>query len=164
MPNQLRVGNITTPEGASIIFGSESTNDNQDILLTNEDTYNRYNIVVVEEDTDETLPAQQITFLPDVGSSLTSNNVQTAINELEQIVASSVPVFTEEAWILEEGQSFQVLTKTFSASAMMVYYNGLLINKNIHYSFSNNTITFLDFTAQEEDILTVIGLAAANNN
>ena len=43
---------------------------------------------------------------------------------------------------------------------MMVFYNGLLINETIHYNFISNAISFIDFTAEEGDILTVIGLAA----
>lgn len=46
----------------------------------------------------------------------------------------------------------------------MVFYNGLLINETIHYNFTSNVISFIDFTAEEGDILTVIGLAAGGNS
>ena len=44
---------------------------------------------------------------------------------------------------------------------MMVFYNGLLINEGIHFSLSGKIISFLDFAAEEGDILTIIGLASA---
>lgn len=46
---------------------------------------------------------------------------------------------------------------------MMVFYNGLLINEGIHFSLSGKIISFLDFAAEEGDILTVIGLAASGS-
>lgn len=158
-------GNIVAPNGAALIFGAEVNEDNAiDITMANEETYNPYNIVIVEEDSDETLPAEQITFLPDAGSSLTGETVQIAINELEQIVYNSVPIFSQEVIELAPDMSYCNLSKTFSTSAMMVYYNGLLINEGIHYTFTGNAINFLGFSTEEGDILTVIGLASSGGN
>lgn len=159
------VGNIVSPNGAAIIFGAETNEENAtDLTVANEETYNPYNIIIVEEDTDESIPAEQITFSPDPGSALTGETVQTAINELEQVVYNSVPVFTQEAIELAPGMSYCSPTKTFSTTAMMVYYNGLLINEGIHYTITGNTINFLDFTFEEGDIITIIGLASSGGS
>ena len=163
MTDQLKLGNIVSPNGASIIFGAESTDNNLDILTQNYDTYAPYNIVVVEEDDDESIPAEQVTFSPGPSSNLTSSNAQSAISELEQIVYNSVPVFTQETYELTANQSYQSLSKQFTSSAMMVYYNGLLINESIHFNFSNNAISLIGFSAEVGDILTVIGLAAGGS-
>lgn len=156
------IGNIVSPNGASVIFGAETDEDNAiDITHANQHTFNPYNIVIVEEDTDETLPADQITFDPEPNSALTSDDVQNAINELEQIVYATTPVFTQEVWELTEGATSQSLTGTFSPATMMVYYNGLLINDTIHFSLTGKIIQFLDFSAEAGDILTVIGLSSS---
>lgn len=157
-------GNVVSPSGASMIFGATGNEDNTNIGTTNEDSYSPYSIVILEEDADETIPGEQITFSPGANSHLTSSNVNAAVNELEQVVYNSVPVFTQEVKTATANQSEFTLTKTFVASNMMVFYNGLLINNGIHYSFSSNKITLLDFTAENGDILTVIGLAASNGN
>lgn len=157
-------GNVVSPSGASMIFGATGNEDNTNIGTTNEDSYSPYSIVILEEDADETIPGEQIVFSPGANSKLTSSNVNAAVNELEQVVYNSVPIFTQEVKTATANQSEFTLTKTFVASNMMVFYNGLLINNGIHYSFSSNKITLLDFTAEDGDILTVIGLAASNGN
>lgn len=157
-------GNVVSPSGASMIFGATGNEGNTDIGTTNEDSYSPYSIVFLEEDADETIPGEQITFSPGANSNLTSSNVNAAVNELEQVVYNSVPAFTQEVKTATAGQSVFALTKTFVASNMMVFYNGLLINDGIHYSFSSNKITLSGFTAETGDILTVIGLAASNGS
>lgn len=157
-------GNVVSPSGASIIFGATGNADNTDINITNDDSYNPYSIVVIEEDEDETIPGEQIVFSPGANSKLTSSNMNAAVNELEQVVYNSVPVFTQEVKTATAGQSEFTLTKTFVASNMMVFYNGLLINNGTHYLFSSNKITLSDFTAEDGDILTIIGLAASNGS
>lgn len=157
-------GNVVSPSGASMIFGATGNEDNTNIGTTNEDSYSPYSIVILEEDADETIPGEQITFSPGANSHLTSSNVNAAVNELEQVVYNSVPIFTQEVKTATANQSEFTLTKTFVASNMMVFYNGLLINNGIHYSFSSNKITLLDFTAENGDILTVIGLAASRGS
>lgn len=161
MADILKLGNIVSPNGASIIFGAESTEDHLNIETTNSETYNPYSIVIVEEDTDDTIPADQVTYFAGINSAITSTTAQGAISQLEQIIYNSVPIFSQEIWELTPNQTSQVLTKTFSKDAMMVYYNGLLINETYHYTFESNTISFIDFAAEEGDILTVIGLAAS---
>ena len=156
------VGNIVSPNGASVIFGAEVDESNAiDITLANSHTFNPYNIVIVDEDTDESMPADMITFSPNSGSALTSNNVQSAINELEQVVYSTTPSFSQEVWQLTEGASSQTLNNSYSAEAIMVYYNGLLINNTIHFSLTGKILRFLDFTAENGDILTVIGFSSS---
>lgn len=158
-------GNIVSPNGAAIIFGAETNEENAiDITVANDETYNPYNIVIVEEDTDESIPAEQITFSPNPGSSLTGETVQTAINELEQAIYNNVPIFTQEVIDLNAGASSCSLSKSFSSNATMVFYNGILINSGKHYSMTNSTISFSGFSAEAGDILTVIGLAASGGN
>lgn len=158
----INVGNVVSPSGASIIFGATSNDDNTSISTTNDDSYNPYNIIIIEEDENESIPGELVEFSPDANSSLTSSNMNTAVNELEQIIYNSVPVFTEEVQTATADQTSFSLTKTFNASNMMVFYNGLLINNGTHFTFSSNTITLSDFKAEAGDILTVIGLAASS--
>lgn len=163
MADFLKLGNIVSPNGASVIYGAESTEDHLNIETTNSETYNPYSIVIVEEDTDENIPADQITYFAGVNSAITSTTAQGAISELEQIIYNSVPVFSQEVWELTANQTSQALTKTFSKNAMMVYYNGLLINETYHYTFESNTISFIGFSAEAGDLLTIIGLAASGS-
>lgn len=158
----INVGNVVSPSGASIIFGATSNDDNTSISTTNDDSYNPYNIIIIEEDENESIPGELVEFSPDANSSLTSSNMNAAVNELEQIIYNSVPVFTEEVQTATADQTSFSLTKTFNASNMMVFYNGLLINNGTHFTFSSNTITLSDFKAEAGDILTVIGLAASS--
>lgn len=155
-------GNIISPKGGSVIFGSEASDDLLSIKTENDQTWEPYTLVYVEEDEDETIPASQITYTG--GTNVTSKNVQGALQEVEQLIYDSVPSFSLETKTASAGDSSFVLSKTFSASAMMVFYNGLLLNNGVHYTFSNNTITLLDFVAEKKDILTVIGLASNGGN
>lgn len=161
MAEFLKVGNIVSPNGASVIFGAESSEDGTSLKTTNSDTYLPYDIVIVEENTDETLPAEQIIYDPPSDSAITSTTVQGAISELENIIYATTPIFSQEVVTLTANAGSCTLSKTFSSTAMMVFYNGLLINEGIHFSLSGKIISFLDFAAEEGDILTVIGLASA---
>lgn len=105
MADFLKLGNIVSPNGASVIYGAESTEDHLNIETTNSETYKPYSIVIVEEDTDETIPAMQVTYDPPAGSAITSTDAQGAISELEGIIYSSVPVFSQEIWELSTNQA-----------------------------------------------------------
>ena len=164
MADFVKVGNIVSPNGASVIFGAESTQDHRDIEILNSDTYLPYDIVIVEEDTDETIPANQVTFNPSSNSILTSDNVQSAINELTLAVYATARGFTQEVCVLTEGAISRTLSGTFSPESMMVFYNGLLINNTIHFLLVGKTIQFLDFAAEEGDILTVIGFSSSGES
>lgn len=155
-----QLGNIIAPDNSSIIFGKTANSTNTDISTVHDETFNPYSIVCIEEDNDEGLEASEVAYTP-MGE-LTSTNVQSAISELEQLIYNNVPTFSMETITLTEGATAVTLTKTFSTSAMMVFYNGLLINNGVHYTFSNKTITLSDFTAEADDIITVIGLASNN--
>lgn len=163
MADFLKLGNIVSPNGASIIFGAESTEDKRDIQVTNSETYQPYDIVIVEEDTDEIIPAEQISYTPPPASTITSLNAQGAISELEQIVYATTPVFSQETVLLSGDESSYTLSKTFAYESMLVFYNGLLINEGIHFTLSEKTINFSDFTSEDGDILTIIGLVSAGN-
>lgn len=152
------LGNIIAPDNSSIIFGKTANASNTDIETEHDETYNPYSIVCIEETGDENIEASEVSYTP--AGNLTSTNVQNAINEVEQLVYNSVPTFSMETITLSAGATSATLTKTFSATAMMVFYNGLLINNGIHYTFSNKTITLNEFSAEADDIITVIGLAS----
>ena len=161
MAEFVKVGNIVSPNGASVIFGAESTQNHRDIETLNSDTYLPYDIVIVEEDTDETLPADQITFMPN--GSLSSTTVQGAISELDSSIYSIIPYLTSQTITATQGQIKFNVNANFNEDQMLVYYNGLLINKNIHYSYVNKTISLLDFSAEQADILTIIGFVPYNS-
>ena len=86
-------------------------------------------------------------------------NMQNSIVELETAIYNNAPSFTQEVWQLANNQSSQTLTNDYPNGSILVYYNGLLINENLHYSFESNTISFLDFTAELGDILTIVGVS-----
>lgn len=153
-----QIGNVVSPSGSSIILGKTSNATYTDIEVEHDETYNPYSIVCVEDEEDGGIVASQVDYTPT--GNLTSTNVQSAITEVEELIYNSVPTFSLETVTLTEGATSANLTKTFSATAMMVFYNGLLINNGIHYTFSGKTITLSDFTAEANDILTVIGLAS----
>lgn len=79
---KLNIGNLVTPKGASLLFGAETTPDNLEIIRDNEHTQNPYTIII-DEETDENIPADAISYTPPSGSIITANNVQGAINQLE---------------------------------------------------------------------------------
>lgn len=148
-------GNIISPKGGSAILGKEPTDDFLDIKTESEETWNPYNIVYIEDDTDESYPADQISY---VSSGLVeSDNVQGAISELESSIFENVYTVSSEVFTLAEGDTSVTLTNKFAKGGLMVYYNGLLINETINYTYSAKTINFLDFVAEEGDIVTVIG-------
>lgn len=71
---------------------------------------------------------------------------------------SSSTSFTLETVTATAGASTFTLTKSFSASKMLVFYNGLLINSDVHYTYADKVITLVEFTAEADDIITVVGL------
>lgn len=78
----------------------------------------------------------------------------------KKYVDNSTPVFSQEYFTATAGQTTFTLTKALPSNAMMVFYNGLLINSGLHYSYSNSIITLSGYSAEANDIITVIGLAA----
>lgn len=78
---KLNIGNLVTPNGASLLFGAETTPDNLEIMRDNEHTWNPYTIVI-DEETDESVFADMINYIPAPGSVITANDVQGAINQL----------------------------------------------------------------------------------
>lgn len=82
---QLNLGNLVTPNGASLIFGQQSSTDAQNIQTANTDTWKPYNIII-DEEVDEDLTADMIEYSPTDSSQITSTNVQQAIIDLETII------------------------------------------------------------------------------
>lgn len=153
-------GNVITPRGSSIIFGATADETKTDIATQNEQTYKPYSIVCTEEEEDN-LNAVDISFTSSGG--LNSTNVQDAINEVELLVYNNTPSFSIETITAAAEVNNFTLTKTFDTSSSLVFYNGLLINNGVHYSFVNKTITLLNFLAEAGDIITVVGLSFNND-
>lgn len=156
----LRLGNIVTPNGASLIFGSEFNEAAPTKVDANTETYNPYTIVVVEEE-DELIPADSVLYTDETAG--TTKTVQDAITDVYQVAANATPTLITEMKKFTGGESSYKLTKTFFQSSMLVFYNGLLLNETIHYTFGMNKITLLDFTAEADDILTVVGLGSGGS-
>ena len=85
------------------------------------------------------------------------------LNELQQMIYNNTPTLIQERWKLGTDQSDVALRNNYSTDLMMVYYNGLLINNNIHYTYSESSkqLSFLGFSAEAGDILTVMQISAA---
>ena len=74
----LKIGNIVSPKGASMLFGLNSTEDFLNIQTPNEHTYSPYEFIYVEENDDETIPASQIIWTVTNGE----KTVQMGLDEL----------------------------------------------------------------------------------
>lgn len=164
MPEDLQirsVGNIVAPLGGSITFGDEASDDFLIITEENEHTYdNPYNIIITGEDTEDTLPADQISYSITAGSELTASTVQEAIEQLEQMLYGTTPVMYTDIHSLSDNETTVSLNKTFYEDSMLVFYNGLLLNPITHYTFTGSSIS-LDFEVLSGDILTVVGVSTA---
>lgn len=154
------LGNIIAPDNSSIIFGKTANSTNTDIEISLADTYKSYNIVCIEEDEeeDDIINAADVSFTS--SGSLTSANVQDAINEVELLIYNNMPTFTMETITATAGATSFTVSTIFDTASSMVFYNGLLINKDIHYTFVNKTITLNGFSAEADDIITIVGLAS----
>lgn len=78
---KLNIGNLVTPNGASLLFGAETTPNNLEIVRDNEHTWNPYTIII-DEELDENISANAVDYTPPSGSIITANDVQGAINQL----------------------------------------------------------------------------------
>ena len=78
---KLNIGNLVTPNGASLLFGAETTPNNLEIIRDNEHTWNPYTIII-DEEIDENIAADTVDYTPPSGSIITANDVQGAINQL----------------------------------------------------------------------------------
>ena len=83
------------------------------------------------------------------------------LNELQQMIYNNTPTLIQESWELSANQSSLTLNNNYSTDSIMVYYNGLLINNTIHYTYSENSkqLSFLGFSAEAGDILTVMQIS-----
>ena len=157
MVDYLKLGDVISPKGASIIFG-KTTDDSLLGVEPNGDTFAPYTVVITEED--DLLTANDITYVDQSGNTQT---VQDAIDDVYQVAANATPALITEMKQFSGGESSYTLTKTFSQASMLVFYNGLLLNETIHYEFSMNKITLVGFTAENKDILTVVGLGSGGS-
>lgn len=78
---KLNIGNLVTPNGASLLFGAETTPNNLEIIRDNEHTWNPYTIII-DEEIDANITADTVDYTPPSGSIITANDVQGAINQL----------------------------------------------------------------------------------
>jgi hypothetical protein len=79
---KLNIGNLVTPNGASLIFGAKVEEDGLDLSAPNAHTWEPYTIIIEEEDEGELIPADAILYDPPADSPITSTNLQTVISEL----------------------------------------------------------------------------------
>lgn len=188
-------GNIISPNGASLLYGSQITEDGNNILIAENDrVLLPYNILIVDEDDDDTIPADNITYESASGSEITGTNLASVIPELESLkvsksgdtmtgalilsgadpteeneavskkyVDNATPSFSQERFVASGGETSFTLNVSLPGDSMMVFYNGLLMNLGIHYTYANNIITLDGFSAEANDIITVVGLAAPAN-
>ena len=71
---KLNIGNLVTPNGASMIFGTEASNDGLTLKTEHDETWNPYTLVI-DEEIDENIPATMVDYTPSANSILTSTNV-----------------------------------------------------------------------------------------
>lgn len=96
------------------------------------------------------------------GALILSGREPTNENEAvsKKYVDNATPSFSQERFVASGGETAFTLNISLPGDSMMVFYNGLLINLGIHYTYANNVITLDGFSAEANDIITVIGLAA----
>ena len=157
MVDYLKLGDVISPKGASIIFG-KTIDDSLLGVEPNGDTFAPYTVVITEED--DLLTANDVTYVDQSGNTQT---VQDAIDDVYQVAANATPTLITEMTRLPSGADSYTLTKSFSTDSMLVFYNGLLLNETIHYTFNMNKITLIDFEAETNDILTVVGLGSGGS-
>lgn len=77
-------------------------------------------------------------------------------NELYLVDGSEVNKYTFTA---SAGQSTFEIPFSFDNSSMLtLYYNGIMMKENDNYTISGNTITLVDWTAEEGDYIVVMGV------
>ena len=207
---RINIGNLVTPNGASMIFGAKTAEDGLSLDTENSHTWGAYNIVIEEEDIDENIPATQITYSPVSGEGLESTTVQDAITELndekttvvvkawnnattptqtahQTLVINNVKnetiyntmkdnelINSDELYLIQGvaiKPSIEVLTFTLANEQIsitdtsgllsknpLVFYNGLLMVINLNYTINGNTLTLSDFSAEESDVITLVGI------
>lgn len=161
---KLNLGNLVTPNGASLIFGAKVEEDGLDLSAPNAHTWEPYTIIIEEEDEGELIPADAILYDPPADSPITSTNLQTVISELVTLMGQVTPTLSSEVFTLSENASTCTYTKDFATNSIMIFYNGLMLNAGVHYTIANKVISLLDFTAEADDIITIVGFAAASPN
>lgn len=208
---KLNIGNLVTPNGASMIFGAKTTDDGLNLETENSHTWEAYTIVIEEEeDTDEIIPATNIIYESVGGEGLESTTVQDAITELndekttviikawdnattpmqtsyQTLVINNVKneavyntmknnelINPDELYLIQGvaiTPSIEVLTFTLTneqtsitdtsgllSKNPLVFYNGLLMVINLNYTISGNTLTLSNFSAEESDVITLVGI------
>lgn len=76
---KLNIGNLVTPNGASMIFGTEASDNALNLKTEHDETWNPYTIVI-DEEIDENIPANIVDYDPPANSILTATTVEEAIN------------------------------------------------------------------------------------
>lgn len=78
---KLNIGNLVTPNGASMIFGTEASDNALNLKTEHSETWNPYTIVI-DEEIDENVPADMVDYTPPEDGILTATDVQGAIDQL----------------------------------------------------------------------------------
>jgi len=76
---KLNIGNLVTPNGASMIFGTEASDNALNLKTEHSETWNPYTIVI-DEEIDENIPADMVNYTPPSDSIITASDVQGAID------------------------------------------------------------------------------------
>lgn len=88
---------------------------------------------------------------------------QNLINENElYLVEETDHVVNRFTFTATESQSTFTIPFDFDdSSALTVYYNGVMMKETDNYTISDKTITLVDFTAEADDYITVMGIEGA---
>lgn len=118
-------------------------------------------------------------YLPLTGGTLTGNiniNSKTIINlktptadteaankkYVDDQIAANDHIVNRFTFTATEGQSTFTIPFDFEdSSALTIYYNGVMMKETDNYTVSGKVITLVDFTAEANDYLTVMGIEGA---
>ena len=73
----------------------------------------------------------------------------------------TTPVFSVKTFILDDGATEIIDESGLIKKNPLVFYNGILMVDNINYTitYSANKLTLMDFTAEKDDVMTLVGFA-----
>lgn len=88
---------------------------------------------------------------------------QNKVNDDElYLVQETEHVINKFTFTATEGQTTFTIPFDFEdSSALTVYYNGVMMKETDNYTISDSTITLVDFAAEADDYITVMGIEGA---
>ncbi len=152
---KLNIGNLVTPNGASLLFGAETTPNNLEIIRDNEHTWNPYTIII-DEEVDENISADTVNYTPPSDSIITANDVQGAINQLadslDDVGGAFYAIYGETPYesvkeAYEQGKSIFVLKD----DSTYVYVLNGFYNEDFYFSsICENTVYDITLNSNNE--------------